>query len=286
MRIAVIDIGSNSTRLMLADGDTAVEKISVITGLAKNLGEDKLLKDEAVERCFNAVSFFIKRAEEYKAKKILAFATAGVRQANNKEEFMSKFKSKFNINLDLVSGEEEALLGLYGAVNGLNGGVIDIGGASTEVIAKINGNVVYKNSLNFGCVNTTNTFNQDKDKLAKYLDVKVKDFNQTVNTKYFAIGGTATSLSAILQNLPSYDANLVHGYKITLENLVKLKDKLYSMNIEERQKIPCLQKGREEYIANGASILIAVMNHLKITEVTVSESDNLEGYLKRNELND
>ena len=74
MRIAVIDIGSNSTRLMLADGDTAVEKISVITGLAKNLGEDKLLKDEAVERCFNAVSFFIKRAEEYKAKKILSFA--------------------------------------------------------------------------------------------------------------------------------------------------------------------------------------------------------------------
>ncbi len=281
MLYAVIDIGSNSARLMLSDGKKTLFKEAIVTALSKNMGDEKVLKNEAIEATFSAVSFFINKAKNQKADYIYAFATACVRQASNKEYFISEFFNRFSFDLEVISGEEEALLGLYGAVSGDKGGVIDIGGASTEIIYKDKASVNYKKSIYLGCVNITDKFGQDYLLVKNYCDEVVLQFDKAPKGEYKVIGGTGTSIGAIVQDLPKYDSGRVNGYIIDIQALNNLIDKLYQLSIEERKNIKCLQVGREEVIASGAVILQRIMRLLGLSSVTVSESDNLEGYLIR-----
>lgn len=278
MKYAVIDIGSNSVRLLINEDGVSLFKKVEITKLAKDM-QDGMLDYRAIERTSQAVACFFNYAKQLFVDKIYCFATAATRKAKNRQILLDKIKELCNLEVDVISGDKEAFYGAYGALNGLDGGVIDIGGASSE-IAVINKNkMVYSHSLSVGAVTLTDHYLQSKEQAGDFLAQKLKEYGRVNCKKFYAIGGTATSISAILQKLEVYDASKVHGYVIDKGELYDLVDKLFDMPVEDRRLLKGLQPQRAEIIAQGGLILLSIMNYLDIEKVIVSENDNLEGYL-------
>ena len=280
MKYAVIDVGSNSVRLMISDGEKTFYKTVKTTQLAAGMGDDNRLQTFAIERTALAVYFLNEQAKKEKVDKVYAFATAAVRQAVNGDDFLSEVKRICGLEIDVVSGDREAELGLIGALNGKDGGVVDVGGASSEVIIMSNGKKVYAKSINIGAVKVKDCCGQDIISANKYIDEKTAEFGEIPKSELCAIGGTATSLAAIAQELDEYDPNKIDGYEISVEQLKDLAEKLFSMSVEERKSLKGLQEGRAEIIAGGALLLYKIAKKARVDKITVSEKDNLEGYLK------
>ncbi len=282
----VIDVGSNSVRLMLNDGVKTLSKTVKTTQLAKGM-VDGVLQPKAIERTAEAVSFFYDKAKIDGATDIFVFATAAVRNAKNKIAFIDMVKALCGAEVDVVSGEDEAMLGYKGALGDNDGGVIDVGGASTEILVGKDKKTLYGKSIYLGAVKTTDACGQDYALASVYVNEKLNEFGKNIpQSEFCAVGGTATSIASMLLELDPYDAQKVNGYQINLSDLQALTEKLYSMTIEQRRLITGLQPDRANVIANGALIVLEIMKKLNITTLKVSESDNLEGYLmmKRNYL--
>ncbi len=280
MLYGVIDIGSNSVRLMLNDGIKTLYKSAIITRLAEDKSEQGILDKNAVERTVLAVKTLYNLAKENNADKIYAFATQAVRSAKNKTEFTSQVQTETSLVVDVVDGEIEAELGLIGALNGKDGGVIDIGGASTEIIVSKRAEIIYKKSVDIGVVSIKNKCAQAKDLVQEFVLKKITEFNSVPTAKFFGIGGTATSIASMMQELKVYDAEKVNGFLIDIDSLKILVEKLFVMSESDKQKIIGLQPQRVGVIAGGAQLLLSIMQKLGIKNLTVSENDNLEGYLK------
>ena len=197
MKYAVIDIGSNSVRLMMSDGQTTEYKQVLSTRLAENMGTEKILQVEPINRTVSAVSFFVKKAISEKADKIYIYATAAVRQAKNGQEFVDRLERETGIMVDVIDGQLEAKLGASGALGGKDGGIIDVGGASSEVLVIKNGQIIYSKSINIGAVKVFNECGQDKDKILSLVSNAVKEFGDIPRTDFFGIGGTVTSIASI-----------------------------------------------------------------------------------------
>ncbi len=277
-KIAVIDVGSNSVRLMFVEGGTPLSKEICVTKIAKGLGSSLTLQSDAIERTANALSSFYLKAKKFGATKIYAFATEAVRKAKNKQEFLDRVYNLCGLQIDVVSGETEALLGINGALKDKDGLVLDIGGASTEIVVRKLGKIIYSKSLNIGTVVLTDKFSQNEKEVEEYLKEKLLEYGEIPALNAFAIGGTATSLAGISIG-EDYNPKKVHGYRLTLEMVKALKERLYSISVEERKKLKGLQPERAEVIASGATLLCCIMEKFNISSITVSESDNLEGYL-------
>lgn len=280
MKYAVIDIGSNSVRLMInVDGQT-LYKLVETTRLAEGMGSEKLLKAQAVDRTVSAVSFFVKKAKEERANKVYVFGTAAVRNAVNCHQFTKAIKDATGQDVDVISGEMEALIGRIGAIGQSDGGIIDVGGASTEVTAVINGEQVYSKSLTLGAVKIKDDCQQDRSLAEKLILDRIKEYGEIPKTLYRGIGGTATSIASTILSLDPYDPKAIDGFRLEISQLESLVDKLYSMPVEERKKLKGLQPARAEVIAGGALLLLNIMKKIGIESLLVSESDNLEGYLE------
>ena len=280
MKYGVIDVGSNSVRLMISDGEKTLDKFTKTTRLAEGMSLDNLLKTVAIERTVAAVSFFYDKATKLGANEIYCFATAAVRRADNGKEFVSKVKDACGLLVDVILGEDEAKLGYMGALDGADGGIVDVGGASTEISVVKNGCQLYTKSLDIGAVVVTDKCGQDRSTVKEYVDKKVQEYGAVPFTDFYAIGGTATSIVSIALELEPYDPKKVHGYKLDKGTLKNVCERLFSLSIEQRQNLKGLQKDRAKVIASGAEILLAVMEKLNTEYFIVSESDNLEGYLK------
>ncbi len=285
MKYGVIDIGSNSVRLMLSDGKNTLEKFVQTTRLAEGMGEEHMLSISAIERTALAVSFFYDKTKKLGVDKVFAFATAAVRQAKNKAEFLLNVKEKCGLDVEVVSGVDEAVLGCVGALNGNDGGVIDVGGASSEVIVAIKNTVIFSKSINIGAVKVKDACGQEKHLADTYIKKSVVDYGDIPNAKFYAIGGTATSIAAIIQGLEPYDPKKVDGFVVNKHALQDLTDTLYSMTVEERKKLKGLQPERAEIIACGCLILLNIIEKIGVERVVVSEKDNLEGYLNKKLVN-
>ena len=276
---AVIDIGSNSVRLMFSDGRRTLSKSMMITRLAEGAVKGgKILAAEAAARTVDAVCFFVKKARQAGADRIYAFATAAVRNAENGNEFVGAVKRGCSIDVDVISGEKEAGIGIKGALCGRDGGVIDVGGASTEVIVTEGGQTVFCRSYGIGCVKLTDICGQDYKKAVETVKQIITGI-KAPRTVFTAIGGTATSAAAILQKSEPYDPEKIDGYVISAYRLEKLTERLFSMSVEERSGLKGLQKGREKVIACGCALLTEVVRSAGAENIIISEKDNLEGYL-------
>ena len=278
MKYCIIDIGSNSVRLALINlGKTEYKKVK-ITRLAQNLGEGRFLSCEAIERTASAVKEFYEQAKIEKPDDIFIFATAAVRLSKNGKEFTKKVYKLCGKRVDVVSGETEAMLGVLGALEGRNqGGLIDIGGASTEIATLFNGELSGK-SYPLGAGTMTEMLKKQGEE-----EIFSSVFGEKLNIKeknFFVIGGTATTVVAILLGLKEYDSNKVHGYILSKEQVYSVKKQLENLTEVEISKIDGIQKGREGVIYAGVCILYKVYELLGVDKVVVSESDNLEGYLR------
>lgn len=279
MKIAVIDIGSNSVRLMMwADGKTLYKTLNT-TRLGEGLSASPYLKAEAIERTVSALSDFKKRALAEGAKEVYAFATAAVRFAKNGGEFVNAAYNNCGIKVDVLSGEEEAAMGLAGALNNEDGGIIDVGGASTEVTVRKSGKVVYTKSVNVGTVRILDSAGRDLEKIKEFIAPKVAEFEGGFpDVQFYGIGGTASRLGAIAQGITEYDASVISGTRLSAEYVHGLSKKLTDMSVEEVRATTICKKAAD-LIGGGACLMASVMDRLGVESLTVSESDNLEGYI-------
>ncbi len=278
-KFAVIDIGSNSVRLMfVADGKVLYKRLAT-TRLGEGLAKSSRLKSDAIERSALAVAQFFERAKEGGATNVYAFATAAVRSAENGSEFVERVRKLCGLSVEVVSGEAEAELGVLGALGSADGAVIDMGGASTEIIVKKAGNIVYKKSVDIGAVRLKDECGRDKTALVqKAKDAATLYGKIPHDGTLYAIGGTATTLAALKLGLVVYDSERVTGTEITLTELTNQADKLLSMKVEEIAAMPCIPTGRADILAGAATALAVIMKEIKVEKLIVSDRDNLEGY--------
>lgn len=279
MKYGVIDVGSNSVRLLISENGKSLKKTLITTRLAEGKKDGLLLRQSSL-RTLKAISAFKAEAEQCGADKIYIFATAAVRNSVNGAEFAREIKKECGMSVDVVSGETEAKLGLLGALKGKDGAVLDIGGGSTEIAVLKNGECVYSVSVPIGAVVLTDKFGQDAEKIATYARQAVKEFGNVPIAELNCIGGTCTTLAAINLKLDVYDSEKVDGYKMSAQDISCLTRKICALSVEERKTLAGLQKERADIIHSGACIFEAVTEYLGVKSVTVSDSDNLEGYLK------
>jgi exopolyphosphatase/guanosine-5'-triphosphate,3'-diphosphate pyrophosphatase len=282
-KFGVIDIGSNSVRLMMnVDGKTIYKCLNT-TRLGEGVSIDNKLKSNRIELSVLAIKEFKKKALNEGAVKVYAFATAAVRSSENGNDFVKRVKEVAALDVDVISGEEEARIGILGALKGKDGGIIDVGGASTEITVQINGKKVYSKSLDIGTVRLLDLCGQDKDKLNLYINEKIKEYGNIPKAEMYAIGGTATTLAAIDLGLKIYDPVKINGHSIQLRNLKEIKDKLLKLTPEFRKKIDGVEPTRAEVIGGGSLLMYKIIKKLGLTHINVSEDDNLEGYLMSKE---
>ena len=175
-KIAVIDIGSNSVRLMLmADGKVLYKRLHT-TRLGEGLAASSCLKTEAIERTAKAVCDFYHQAQAENVDNIAAFATAAVRSAENGQAFVARVAELCPLQIDVIAGEIEAEIGILGALGFHDGGVVDVGGASTEIVCRQNGNLVYKQSENVGVVRLKDACGRDLHSLTAFCGQAVQAY--------------------------------------------------------------------------------------------------------------
>ena len=293
-RYAVIDIGTNSVRLMLADIEggkikTVLKTLNTVR-IGEGMGKSNSISEAAMKRTILALAAYKKQALEEGAKKLYVFATSAVREAENKQEFIKAVQERCGIAIDVISGEEEAQIGFLGAAGrGEKCGIIDIGGGSTEVICGQNEDLSYMKSFRVGTVRALSLFpeNESPKALSKaraWVSGEIAELSEKpffVGVPFVGIGGTATALAAIALGLKTYDPDKVQGYILTQEKLSVIFHMLSSMTVEQRKSVTGLDSMRADVIVYGCMIMMAFMSAIGLTQIEVSDRDNQEGYLIR-----
>lgn len=293
MRVAGIDIGTNTVRLIIADVknekiDRIIYQNRKITRLGENFINTKYLSKEAILRTVLALQQFKEIMDTFFVNKYYAVATSAVREAENGDEFLPLCE-EINLKVDVIDGEKEAKLTLLGVTSGLsidndNFLIFDIGGGSTEFIYKNGDNLIFKSApmgvvkfadkFDFKSKVSDNLLEKTKEEILTYLDSLnfIKGAKQLIAT-----AGTPTTLAAIHLKLENYDYKKVHGLtleKSTIEDILK---KLCSMDATERKNIPGLEPGREDLIIPGTLIMLQIMDIAKAEKLTVSDFGVREG---------
>ncbi len=278
MKRAIIDIGSNSVRLLLwADGKTLYKRLNT-TRLAEGMTGGHILSVCAMQRTAKAVAGFAEAARAEGAKPY-AFATAAVRLSRNGADFCGMVKSLCGLEVDVVSGEDEATLAAFGALGEGDGAVVDVGGASTEFIVRKHGETVYSESFSVGAVVLKDACGESREKLKAFIAEKTVNLKPLDGEKLYAVGGTATTLAAVSLGLTEYDSAKIQGCFLPLREMERLTDRLFSLSMEERSAVRGMDKHRADIIAGGAFLLTEVVKKAGFGGITVSDRDNLEGYL-------
>ncbi len=274
---AAIDIGSNSIRYLDGTG----RKRSVITKLADGIETTGVLSPEGVSATVETLKEFAALGSGLDIK---AFATEAVRRAKNGAEFIRLVKDETGIDVKLLSPADEAKLALYGAKKPSGAvSVCDLGGGSMELISAADGvTPEYIKSLPLGVVVLKNRFNGDYRKAADECAVLVKDYGATKDYPLVVMGGSACNIAAAMMNLPVYDAAKVNGYRITARALDDFMPVLTSKKLAVLRPV-CAR--RADTVAYGAIALLSLLNHMGLTEFTVSDSSNLEAVLNGYNLN-
>jgi exopolyphosphatase / guanosine-5'-triphosphate,3'-diphosphate pyrophosphatase len=297
-RVAVVDIGTNSTRLLIADvRDGAIEELdrrSEVARLGEGVDSTGRLGDEPIARVVGTLEGFVGAIREKGAERTVAVATSAVRDAENGDEFRALLRERFDLDAQTISGEEEARLTFLGATLGRGDGddpvlVIDIGGGSTEfVIGSPARPPSFHVSSRAGSVRQTERHLADdpppQEQLAalgtEVREIVERDVSAGVRAEVsagIAVAGTATSLAAIDQELDPFDPAKVHGYRLDAAACERMLGMLAARSEEERREVAGLDPARAPTIVAGAAILLESMRGFGLEEVEVSEADLLHG---------
>lgn len=280
MKVAVIDIGSNSVRLMLwADGKSLYKRL-VTTRLGAGL-ESGLLSEQSMTHSLKAIAKFCREAKQAGVEAVYPFATAAVRTAANGNIFCETVKRECGLDVDVVSGEDEALLGLYGALGTADGGMVDIGGASTEICFRKGGKIAMSESLDVGAVRLYDHCHDDRELLEESVSralLPLKDCTK-MGLKLYGVGGTAAALARIKLGSKVYDPVQLQNLALSKKWISDTADKLLRMTVGERLSVAGMDCSRADILAGGAYLLGKILHALSCTEIYFSDCDNLEGYL-------
>jgi exopolyphosphatase / guanosine-5'-triphosphate,3'-diphosphate pyrophosphatase len=296
VRVAVIDIGTNSTRLLISDVEGAnaeqVERRTTVTNMGRGVDHTNLICADAVEDVCRVIADYMARYEEMGAERVMAIATSAVREAANGEAFIAELRERFDLDTRLLTGKEEAHLTYLGATAHRAAGeptlVFDIGGGSTELIVGTGMHVGFHTSLQAGTIRQSerhltsdppdpHELEDLASEVRNLIDGAVAEQPAAAPTRAIAVAGTPTSLAAVDQALEPYDPGRVHGYRLGMRKIQRMLSRLSSLPLAERLRVPGLHPGRAPTIVAGAVILVQVMRAFGLEEIEVSELDILHG---------
>jgi exopolyphosphatase / guanosine-5'-triphosphate,3'-diphosphate pyrophosphatase len=297
MRVAVVDIGTNSTRLLVAEveGEAVAEldRRTIVTRLGEGLEATGRLADAATERVSNALAEYREAIDGAGAERVVGVATSAMRDAANGPDFRDEIERRFGIDARTISGDDEARLTFLGATAGRQVGaltlVIDIGGGSTEyVTGRPGADPGFHVSTRMGSVRQTERHLHSDPPNEAELAALSEDARAIVEGNVpagvrelvesgIAVAGTATSLAAIDQELDPYDPERVHGYRLGQAACERLLVRLAELPLERRRAVTGLHPDRAPTIVAGAGILLESMRACGLGEIEISERDILHG---------
>ena len=292
-RVAVIDVGTNSTRLLVADVDGGVaplERRSTVTRLGRGVDLSGHLASEAIEDVCRAIDGYLGILQELEAETVEVIATSAVRDADNGSAFVAELRERFALSARVLDGEEEARLTYLGATSEQPPSeptlVVDIGGGSTELIVGSGSEISFHDSLQVGVVRHSERHVVSDPPTASELEALAGDVRGLIEASVgagveahqaIAVAGTPTSLAAIEMELAPYDPARVHGHVLALPSIQRTCSRLASVPLIERVEIAGLHPDRAPTIVAGVVILIEAMRAFGLEQVTVSEHDILYG---------
>jgi exopolyphosphatase / guanosine-5'-triphosphate,3'-diphosphate pyrophosphatase len=304
MRIASIDIGTNTIRLLigeLLEQGTVVEKLHierVITRLGEGFSQNNgTISEQAAERTIQALCRFNEMLGDYGVEHTRAVATSVIRESSNGEEFKELANRETGLNIEIISGDEEARLTVNGVLGSISvttedALIFDIGGGSTEYIHIRGNTIISLRSIPLGVVHMTeqyltNDINSEAElaHLSKYIDniieSELTDFDIPDINSLSLIGtaGTPTTLAAIELKLDTYDPSKVNDFILSRDMIVQMLRTLRAMTAKERLSLPGLEKGREDLIVAGALTTLSTMNRFSKDSLVVCDGGLLEGVL-------
>ncbi len=299
MRVAVVDIGTNSTRLFVADVSPSgriveLDRRTRVTRLGEGVDASGALGRAGIARVRGALDEYSAAIDRLGADARIAVLTSAVRDSSNGEQFVASLRERYGLDARIISGDEEAQLTFLGAMSDRDPSdatptlVIDVGGGSTELIVGARGTVTFHISLQLGVVRQTERHLHDDPPTAAELRALRRDVRTLIERdvptgvrrgveRAIAVAGTATSLAAIDQALEPYDRARVHGHRLALVTTRLLLARLASMPLDERREARGLHPDRAPTIVAGAVILIEVLEAFTLDGFEASENDILRG---------
>ena len=304
---AAIDIGTNSTRLLVArvDDEQAkdLHREARVTRLGQDVHKNRVLADEAIKRTIHVLCDYKKIAQRFGAESVIIGATSAARDAQNIQQFIDEVKEQTGLEVRVLSAQQEAQLSFRGASDCIRAGfkpaptrypipntlVLDIGGGSTELISP-----PLSFSKDIGSVRLTELFIKNDPPLAAELDEAAKYVEevykqpveqikkQSTGFQMIGVAGTITTLAALNLKLAVYEPEKIHCSMLGIESVEQIFERLKKLTTAERQAIKVIQPGRADVIVAGALILLALMKMLEVRELLVSETDILDGLLRTN----
>jgi len=298
-RVAAIDQGTNSTRLLVLEARDPGEPVEIgrdmrITRLGQSVDETGRLALQAIERTVGVVAGFARRARVLHAGRICLGATSAVRDASNRQEFLVRVRDATGIEPEVIDGEREAVLSFLGGTRGLDAAsgpflLVDVGGGSTEfVVGREPGVMDRAISTQIGSVRLTERVGpadppsgDDLRSFEELVGAQLDEVEEVVPVgeirTLVAVAGTASTLQACALGLDRYDPDLIHRSILTLADAERALRELAAMTNEQRAAIPVMPKGRGDVIVAGATILVGTMRRFGFEEALVSETDILDG---------
>jgi len=295
-RVAAIDCGTNSIRLLIAEpgvdgGLVDVAREMRIVRLGQGVDRTGRLAPEAIARTRDALVDYAELIEKRGASAVRMVATSATRDAANRDEFTTMVRAVLGADPEVISGAEEAALSFAGAVAGLPGAaspvlVADIGGGSTELV--LGNGTLASHSMDIGCVRMTERhLRADPPSAAQIaateadvraaIRVAARDVPLALAATFVGVAGTVTTLAAIVSGLPSYDAAAIHGSTMTAAEVGDVTARLLAMTHEQRAALPVMHPGRVDVIGGGALILRELVAASGVSSVVASEHDILDG---------
>jgi exopolyphosphatase/guanosine-5'-triphosphate,3'-diphosphate pyrophosphatase len=294
MRVAAVDLGSNSTRLLVADvADERIDEVVrrlKITRLGEGVDERKRLLPVPIARVRNVLTDFRREAESLGAERTLALATSAVRDAENGEAFLGEVEWSYGFKTRLLTGHDEAQLTFRGASLGRELAedtlVLDIGGGSTELVVGETDALRFHDSLDLGAVRLTERFLHSDPPAAEELAACASAVRALLAERVpdeirpraaIGVAGTITSIAALDLGLEEYDPERVHGHRLSREGVAAQCERLSAVPLAERREIPALDPDRAPVIVAGTVILSEVLDHFGLDGLEASERDILDG---------
>lgn len=271
MRVGVVDVGTNSTRLLIAEGDRALARESIVTRLGDRVDATGRLAEDAQARALAVIEQYATAIRSHGCDANAALMTSAVRDAGNGETFAARVR-KLDLDARIIDGDEEARLTFAGATahrdpDGL--AVIDIGGGSTEIVTR-DASV----STQVGVVRHGER-HDDLDHLAADVRATLEQAGLPPAVRAVAVAGTPTNAAAI--DLGGYDPDAVEGHRLTTTRLIEIRDHLAALTPAERERVPGLHPKRAHVMLPGLTILLVLLDLMGLDEVEVSERDILWG---------
>ncbi|MBW3595134.1 MAG: Ppx/GppA family phosphatase [Actinobacteria bacterium] len=294
-RVAAIDVGTNSTRLLVAEeqagGFRSVDRRMVITRLGQGVDRSRVLAPEALDRTLRTIAEYAATCGELGVERLRVTGTSAVRDARNRAEFFEGVRKLTGTDAELLTGDEEARATFLGTLSDLDEPgtvvVVDIGGGSTELIVGV-GEPERLVSLDIGCVRLFEKYLESDPPSAEEIEAMRAEIDETLTevkddlsiapgSRLIGVAGTVTQLATLKAGSPVYDPDVTHHSVLSHGDVRSLARRLESLTIGQRKRVTGLEPGRADVIVAGAEILLGVMEVFDLPEVLVSERDILDG---------